>query len=177
MGETFYFVFEVCECNLCEVYGWCKQVSGNKRIDMIVTELINSFRQFLNVSWSTLPDLLKDRQKSWDAIDDWYQTNWETIVETQINIVRQENEMVVLEIFGNGADCNGSSSRVFLPESLPTHCIKVNDRYRFNSFGTKYETGWFEITYPFDFIKVLDEDEIEIILSAENAKFSLEKMM
>ena len=144
---------------------------------MNVTEIINSFRIFLNVSWAGLPGWLKDIKESDEAIYDWFQANWETIVETKINQVRfaesLSNNLVTIEHFGYGADCYGTSSRVFRPDALPTHYIKVNGLYRFDSFGNKFDTGWFDLCFPFDFVKVTDENDNEIILNADNLVYSL----
>ena len=144
---------------------------------MDITQIINSFRFFLNTSWPGLPDWIKDEVKSWHVIDDWYQTNWETLVETEINQIIDHEKLslgvVSLEVFGCGADCNGISSRVFKPEILPTHFVQVNNIYRFDSLGIKHENGWFEISYPFDSARVFNDKGEEIILPMTNLTFKL----
>jgi hypothetical protein len=144
---------------------------------MDVTTTMNSFRNFLNISWNGLPDFIKNTEESSWLIDDWYQTNWETLVETNINQIIEKEKLpigfVTLEAFGSGADCNGSSSRVFNPNALATHYIQVNNIYRFDSFGELNDKNYYEISYPFNFAKVIDEQEIEIILPASNLIFKV----
>ncbi len=50
--------------------------------------------------------------------NDWLQANWEILVEA---VLCKSGEF--LEVYGDGADCNGSSSRVCFSDALPTHKI------------------------------------------------------
>lgn len=50
---------------------------------------------------------------------DWLQANWESVVEAAIASERN----IFLEVYGEGADCNGASSRVCFPSALATHQI------------------------------------------------------
>ncbi len=52
---------------------------------MNITLIINQFRIFLNTAWTGLPDWIKNKEESRYAIDDWFQANWEALVEAEIN--------------------------------------------------------------------------------------------
>lgn len=145
---------------------------------MDINEVVHNFRHFLNTAWTGLPEWIIKNENQEYEINDWLQANWEILVESKLNEPFRQmevgSERIILNFFGSGADIDGrGSSRVIYPDDLPTHFILVNDKYRFDSFGTKYETGWFELTFPFNYIKAIDKDENEIILSATRAKFSL----
>ena len=136
---------------------------------------------FLKNSWTGLPEWIIKNENEEYEINDWLQANWEILVEAKLNEPFCKREInsarVILEFYGNGADIDGrGSSRVIYPDELPTHYILVNDKYRFDSFGTKYDTGWFEPVFPFDYIKVVDKDNNEIILSVDAVTFSLKNI-
>jgi len=92
-------------------------------VDQLLTEDINHrlniFIKFLNNSWQTMQPLF-DSDKTGSLQIDWLQANWEMIVEGAF----PANEFI-LESYGDGADCNGASSRVLYPNRLPTHRITV----------------------------------------------------
>lgn len=75
------------------------------------------FSEFLSNCWLTVSETLSADQ---ERLDDWKQANWEILVESLL--VPASNTF--LEVYGSGADCNGSSSRVWRPEALPTHRIR-----------------------------------------------------
>lgn len=78
--------------------------------------LLDFFRLFLESNLAKLSSRIDD-----ELIDDWLQFNWEILVESQV--CKKGTEF--LEVYGDGADCNASSSRVWLPEALPTHRVLV----------------------------------------------------
>ena len=102
--------------------------------------------------------------------EDWLQVNWELLIEGSLN-----EQGVVLETYGGGADCNGTSSRVLYPDRHPTHkiiCKPMNNEQIydalnkchldiskseivFDSFVCIGEDGWYYERPPFD--KVLAE--------------------
>lgn len=55
---------------------------------------------------------------------DWLQGNWELLVEAQAGVPGR----LVLEPYGDGADCYGTSSRVLYPDRCPTHRIVCRPR-------------------------------------------------
>ncbi|ACU07091.1 hypothetical protein FIC_00636 [Flavobacteriaceae bacterium 3519-10] len=114
-----------------------------------VNTVIKNFADFLNLSNTSLK-LVKDNlvaDNFADIQNDFYQVNWEILVESAVCIPGEE----WLQIYGEGADCNSGSSRVTFPEKLPTHKIicrseeniidlltnKIVDfeNYTFNSFA------------------------------------------
>lgn len=78
--------------------------------------LLDFFRLFLESNLAKLNSRIDD-----ELIDDWLQSNWEILVESQVCKAGRE----FLEVYGEGADCNASSSRVWLPDALPTHRVLV----------------------------------------------------
>ena len=82
-----------------------------------VDKIVKDFRLFLNENLVFISSRLND-----DLYHDWLQANWEILVESLICISGSE----YLEIYGEGADCNELSSRVWRPQSLPTHFIRVS---------------------------------------------------
>jgi hypothetical protein len=90
-------------------------------MDNKVNTVINNFSDFLNGSNPTVK-LVRDNliaDNFTDIQNDFYQANWEILVESAICIPGKE----WLRIYGEGADCNSGSSRVTFPEKLPTHKI------------------------------------------------------
>ena len=83
---------------------------------MIKTKLLlKIFSELLVAYWENLESLSKyDTTESLKI--DWLQANWELIVEGLL-----DGKNLVLEPYGDGADCNGASSRVLYPDRLPTH--------------------------------------------------------
>ncbi len=95
-----------------------------------VTLVLNNYAAFLENSYNNLfflnnPDdphneeLINNLDKG-GIRDDFLQANWEILVEMLICIPGEE----FLEPYGNGADCNGDSSRVSLPDKITTHRIQ-----------------------------------------------------
>ena len=64
----------------------------------------------LETYWGSLQKLSK-HDPTGSLKDDWMQANWELIVEGLLSDGR-----LVLEPYGEGADCNGASSRVLYPD-------------------------------------------------------------
>lgn len=83
---------------------------------------IRDFATFLNASFSSVYNLLIGRSYTTDesSINDWLQANWEILIEFKILNVGE-----YMEIYGEGADFNGGSSRITTPDALPTHKIIV----------------------------------------------------
>jgi hypothetical protein len=85
---------------------------------MTIDEVVRRFHAFLQASLpvvAQVPGMQAD-----DGLKaDWLQANWETLVEAPT----RENPREFLEVYGDGADCNGASSRVWYPQAMPTHRI------------------------------------------------------
>lgn len=71
------------------------------------------FRDFLIASMPIAEDVFRGDTN--DLLADWLQANWEILVEAGTG--------KYISHYGDGADCNGRSSRVWLPEICPTHRV------------------------------------------------------
>ncbi len=137
-----------------------------------ITEELQSFRAILRESWPFLSPLVQ-KDKTGSFLEDWMQANWEMVVECSI----PPELGVVLEIYGEGADCT-TTSRVWKPDAMPTHRVfcetsgdtKINDVLMdmevtgpviFDSFCT-IKDGWKDISPPFDYAEIHGE-EIRVI--------------
>lgn len=158
-----------------------------KRI-MDIDKAIRIFSDFLNKSWGVIIPLLSDRSYTTDesSKSDWLQSNWEILVERK---VLQLNEY--LEVYGEGADFNGESSRITDIESFPTHSVKVlvnNEKDVLNNSEVEsseytferlvgFRDGFYTDIPPFDFVLVQDEDiGIERVFLLEQIKFELQSI-
>ncbi len=89
---------------------------------MKIDEAIRIFSKFLNSSWDIVTPLLLEREYTSNigSINDWFQANWEILVERKVLDVTG-----YLDIYGEGADCYGASSRMTDIDAIPTFTIKV----------------------------------------------------
>ncbi|WP_340064256.1 hypothetical protein [Ascidiimonas aurantiaca] len=92
---------------------------------MSIDDSIKSFATFLNSSWSSAILFLKDNEeiKYSENLNNWFQANWELLVEQKVL-----NSRYHLEVYGYGADFYGASSRITDIESLPDFQIVVNQK-------------------------------------------------
>ena len=127
--------------------------------------ILQSFQFFLKTSWEGLPhDLLQSRE-----LEDWYQANWEIIVENAIS--KNSGYGVFIDVYGDGADCNHSSSRVWFPDKPPTYSIRVNDDFVFHSFGSIKDNVYTQMP-PFEYVKGESKND-ELVILFKEASFSL----
>lgn len=155
---------------------------------MDIDKAIRVFSDFLNKSWGVIIPLLSDRSYTTDesSKSDWLQSNWEILVERK---VLQLNEY--LEVYGEGADFNGESSRITDIESFPTHSVKVlvnNEKDVLNNSEVEsseytferlvgFRDGFYTDIPPFDFVLVQDEDiGVERVFLLEQIKFELQSI-
>lgn len=135
-------------------------------MNLDVTQGVGAFREMLLASWPTMKKLSKN-DLTGSFLDDWMQANWERMVEASV----APSLKVALEPYGEGADCNVRSSRVWNPYLLPTSPVYV--RYIGNDIlinavdGTEVDVdmtvgyfstvreNWPVIDSPFDYL-VLD---------------------
>jgi hypothetical protein len=104
-----------------------------------------------------------------DSLADWLQANWEIIVESRLRDAALLNGL--LDVYAYGADCNGSSSRVSLPESIANAAIHVHKGFVMHSFGT-LKDDFFVQSAPFDYVKG-ENASSEIVLRIDEAQFSI----
>lgn len=155
---------------------------------MNIDKVIKTFPDFLNKSWSIIHPLLLNRTYTSDesSINDWIQSNWELLIERKI--LPLDNH---LEVYGEGADFNGKSSRITDANALPTHSLKVsiingkdilnnceiqNEELQFEKF-TGFKNGFYAEEPPFNFVLLKDDKNIiERVFITENVKFKLHKI-
>lgn len=161
-----------------------------------IDRTVRNYQEFLNNAWPFIEVIKKLDDPNLEYLDeDWFQSNWEIMVEG----VLCEPGSEYLEIYGSGADCNGDSSRVFLPYANPTHRIccrsltgnqildviseKEVDIFnytwdQFVSWGGK----WFAQCPPFDFVlldhnnKNAPSQDDQIVVSSREIIFDVEKI-
>ena len=86
---------------------------------MNVDEIVRNFQRFLEASWQSVESALPLTEEGEHFRLDWLQANWEILVEAVIS----PGGTSVLEFYGEGAECNGASSRVWKPDAEATHQI------------------------------------------------------
>lgn len=82
--------------------------------DLQINLALEAYRKFLTQNWFLITNTLPA-----ETVGDWMQANWELIVEA--NICKAGTEF--LDIYGDGADCNDDSSRVWFPDANVTHGV------------------------------------------------------
>ena len=150
-----------------------------------ITSKIEDFAKFLNVSWALVEDIIKGEFEE-DTQDDWFQVNWELLVERELGVE------IFLEVYGNGADCYGASSRITFNEKAATHFITCksnngqpltdllskkqllnkNNNLIFDRLVTMTDDGWYAESSPFSQVLCRIGGD-EVILNLEDLEFSL----
>lgn len=150
--------------------------------------LLPKFAAFLAGCWDDL-SIFFENDTSESMQIDWLQASWELLVE---GLLRWP-EGLVLEPYGDGADCNGASSRILYPELLATHRVVcrpregtvVNDLLNkrrldmtrgsvvFDRFVCIEENGWYYELPPFDKILGVYRGE-SVVIGFDNIGFELE---
>ena len=95
--------------------------------DKIQNAILN-YVNFLNATFDIfqkLDTIIENSSYLIDLQNDFLQTNWEILVESIIC----ESGKEFLEIYGEGADCYGDSSRVCFPDKKPTHRIILKPKH------------------------------------------------
>jgi hypothetical protein len=136
-----------------------------------IDEGVRGFARFLSASWDEVVRSA-DALECFDArgfMSDWLQANWELLVEVPFfESMRPRN--AYLEPYGEGAECNDPSSRVWNPDALSTHrivCLGAEDATLvdlltgraidptrgplvFDHLASRSRAGWHEEAPPFD---------------------------
>ena len=136
-----------------------------------INSIMQAFRDFLDLNWSGVSNALSQA-----VLDDWIQANWELLVESRVCKAPYE----FLEVYGDGADCNDGSSRVWYPEATPTHEIKcvlksdskdalsgkqfgANTIFEFEAFSSwDTKRKQYSTDSPFDYALCLSGEELAI---------------
>lgn len=155
---------------------------------MIINNVLEDYASLLCSYWSRVKNL-ENSDTTESFKDDWLQANWELIVERQLG-----GFDLYLEVYGDGADCNGESSRVLFPDKRATHNITLSSKNEnniydflgegyinnysekiiFQRFVTIKEDGWYYEEPPFDMVEALYKDEVIIVkFDAVNAELGI----
>lgn len=148
------------------------------------------FVRFINESWDTVIPLLEGRDYTTDesSIADWLQLNWEILVERKVLKINQ-----YLDVYGEGADFNGASSRITDVSVLPNFSIKIkgraerevsdllNDEQILISNGkfielVTFKDGFYKKEPKFDYVLLEDDIGVERVVPIEDIEFKLEKI-
>lgn len=158
---------------------------------MDIDKAIRVFSGFLNSSWIIVSQLLlnRDYTSNEDSINDWLQANWELLVERKILKVNE-----YLEVYGEGADYNGSSSRIVDPEVLANFKVITKSRHGDQvldilnneqvSLGNitfeklvGFKNGFYTFEPEFKYVLLTDDNlGVERVVALENVVFELEKL-
>lgn len=156
---------------------------------MEINQAVGIFASFLNASCDIVMPLLLSREYTSDgsSIGDWLQANWEILVEKK---VLKQNEY--LEVYRDGADYNGASSRMNDIEAMSTHTIKVlpnneaidilnneiiNDKERLEFDRlVGFQNGFYTDQPPFDYALLADSSGMERVLSLDEITFELQRI-
>lgn len=156
--------------------------------------VMRRFARFLNASWEAASAVATpmEQVESTEFMSDWAQANWELLVETPFRELVGFGK-AYLEPYGEGADCNDASSRVWNPGALPTHRVvcragegapmldlltghsvdAAEIAVVFDHFAIKTEPGWHEQAPPFDCVLGY-QDEQEVLIRLDQVSFLAE---
>lgn len=157
---------------------------------MNVDEIVRNFQQFLEASWQSVESALPLTEEGEHFRLDWLQSNWEILVEAVIS----PDGTSVLEFYGEGAECNGASSRVWKPDAEATHricCVpkdgsEVTDLVTgksiepqdldFFGFGTPERERHLFLHPPFNVVVLNDTEDINFIVRLEDVRFEIQAL-
>ncbi len=156
---------------------------------MSVDEIVRNFQQFLEASWQSVKSILPltgGEDLRWD----WLQANWEILVEAVIH----PDGASFLEIYGEGAECNEASNRVWKPHAEATHrvcCVpkdgsEVTDLVTgrsiepqdldFFGFGNPDREQRLILHPPFNVVVLSDSEGIDFIVRLEDVRFEIQAL-
>lgn len=158
---------------------------------MNINKEIGKFVDFLNSSWIIVSQLLvnRDYTSNEDSINDWLQANWELLVERKVLKVNE-----YLEVYGDGADYNGSSSRITDPEAQPSFKVIVktkngnsvldllnNEQIRFENVTfdkiVGFKNGFYTLEPEFNYVLITDDDlGLERVVAIDDIEFTVERL-
>lgn len=157
-------------------------------------DAMRTYARFLNASWEvawTTATTMEHVDPA-EFMADWAQANWELLVETPFREFAGFGN-AYLEPYGEGADCNDASSRVWLPQALATHRVVCRARggtavkdlltgrdvdateepIVFDHFATTSDSGWHQPSPPFDCVHG-HQGEQELLVRIDEVSFVVE---
>lgn len=158
----------------------------------IVDYTVRNFAFFLKNSWRSIgrSSEMLQRMSAAELHFDWLQANWEIAVEAVLRDRLIDN--LYLEPYGEGAECNDLSDRVWRPDARATHrivCVASSDSgifdlltkayiqvdchaVVFDRFVTLTSKGWYEEAPPFDCVIAYYEGS-ELLFYIDDIRFEL----
>lgn len=155
--------------------------------DTRLAEAIEAFREMLSLCWTRI-EAAAARSGDPSFLDDWAQATWEFLVERAF----PAEARIFLEVYGAGADLHGASSRVSLPEAVPTHGIYCRPREgaavldRLSGLEVElqpeeslfeelvaWDGAWYRSAPPFDHVLVTRREGAPLVLPIERLHFEL----
>jgi hypothetical protein len=144
-----------------------------------IDAIVRGFARLLSKSWPDVQEIAH-LVGTGSYVQDWVQANWEMFVEGALPPGK-----VFLEVYGEGADCNAGSSRVYRPQAIATHAVMCvprtgeaevidvlsNSPFRLRLNGlwleefVSMEGTWFTAKPPFDCVLVDDDGQERVIRS------------
>ena len=91
---------------------------------MDLEAIMYNFKNFIELSWPAIDSIEYKGLEKQDFIADWIQANWEILVELPLF----KGTSKFLEVYGEGADCDPLSSRVWKPQAKPTNAIYIKSK-------------------------------------------------
>lgn len=142
-------------------------------MELDITDSVEIFRNVIDSSWDFI-NVLSEKDLTGSFFNDWAQSSWERIVESSIG----PDLKVFLEPYGDGADCNIRSSRVWRPEAIPTTDVfaryvgneelinmvdgsPVHGKMKLDRFASLRD-GWPVVGKPFECAVVSDDGAVAV---------------
>ena len=158
---------------------------------MTIDKAVRIFAEFLNKSWFVSAKLLTRRAYTSDeqSIHDWLQASWEVLVERKVLKLGD-----YLEVYGEGADYNGVSSRMTDVDAKPNFKVIVKPKNGIEIFDilsnetfiahnvsfdkiVGFANGWYKLEPDFKYALLIDNDlDIERVVDFESIEFYLNKI-
>ncbi len=154
---------------------------------MNINNVIQVYADFLNKSWNVIQPLLKDRDYTSfeETCNDWLQCCWEMLVERKVLSLNH-----YLDIYGEGADFYGTSSRITDINEVPTHVVKIKSTNSNEVFDLLNETyidinnlnfeklvgfknGYYSLSTPFDYVLLSDSQNQQFVVALSDLGFYL----
>ena len=151
--------------------------------------ILSNYSRLLVSSWNIVENA-SQKDETGSLKIDWLQANWEVLVEGLLG-----DHQITLEVYGEGADCNGANSRVIYPKRLPTHKIicaplegnQIRDILNnqdldvsrndvvFDSFVSIGEDGWYYERPDFDHV-LAEHNNHSVVVEFGKVGFELKKI-
>lgn len=150
---------------------------------MNLNSLLKDYIDFLNNALPFCRATLSQTKYGEDILHDWFQANWEMIVESALFYGSKR----YLPIYGQGADLATGSSRVSNPDAVATdkiYCTSSEPVYDYISKNhvdvrqlefeefVGWDSDWYSVECALDCVLLSDDNE-EYVVSIDTIQFAL----